>query len=87
MDDSPEARTVEIYELQIKSILKHSWTFYRYSTTIYDKNNKARIAGKRPPGVDHLSKVYPPNDWKFDFGLVNKWNLDTKPKSFFVRDL
>ena len=82
VDDSPEARTVEIYELQIKSILKHSWTFYRYSTTIYDKNNKARIAGKRPPGVDHLSKVYPPNDWKFDFGLVNKWNLDTKPKEF-----
>lgn len=49
VDDSPETRIVEIYELQIKSILKHSWAFYRYSTTIYDKNNKARIAGKRPP--------------------------------------
>ena len=82
VDDSPETRIVEIYELQIKSILKHSWAFYRYSTTIYDKNNKARIAGKRPPGVDHLSKVYPPNDWKFDFGLVNKWNLDTEPNEF-----
>ncbi|KAL6452778.1 PEX28 Peroxisomal membrane protein PEX28 [Candida maltosa Xu316] len=85
VDDNPEVRIVEIYELQIKSILKQSWSFYRYSTTIYDKNNKARIAGKRPSGVDHLSKVYPPNDWKFDFGLVNKWNLDTEPEKF-LRD-
>ncbi|CAI5758612.1 unnamed protein product [Candida verbasci] len=82
VDDSPEIRVVEVYELQIKSILKSKWSFYRYSTTIYDKNNKSRLSGKRPPGVDHLSKVLPPNDWKFDFGLVNKWILDLEPKKF-----
>ncbi|RCK57587.1 Peroxisomal membrane protein PEX28 [Candida viswanathii] len=82
VDDSPEVRVVEVWELQIKSILKHSWSFYRYSNTIYDKNNKSRVAGKRPSGVDKLSKVYPPVDWKFDFGLVNKWNLDTDPAEF-----
>lgn len=82
VDDSPEVRVVEIWELQIKSILKHTWSFYRYSNTIFDKNSKLRIAGKRPSGVDQLSKVYPPVDWKFDFGLVNKWNLDTDPSEF-----
>ncbi|RCK64586.1 Peroxisomal membrane protein PEX28 [Candida viswanathii] len=82
VDDSPEVSVVEVWELQIKSILKHSWSFYRYSNTIYDKNNKSRVAGKRPSGVDKLSKVYPPVDWKFDFGLVNKWNLDTDPAEF-----
>lgn len=82
VDDSPEVRVVEIWELQIKSILKHTWSFYRYSNTIFDKNNKLRVAGKRPSGVDQLSKVYPPVDWKFDFGLVNKWNLDIDPSEF-----
>lgn len=82
VDDSPEVRVVEVWELQIKSILKHSWSFYRYSNTIFDKNNKLRVAGKRPSGVEQLSKVYPPVDWKFDFGLENKWNLDSDPGEF-----
>ncbi|MCP8718701.1 MAG: PEX28-32 family peroxisomal membrane protein [Asgard group archaeon] len=82
VDDSPEVKVVEVWELQIKSILKHSWSFYRYSNTIFDKNNKLRVAGKRPSGVEQLSKVYPPVDWKFDFGLENKWNLDSDPGEF-----
>ncbi|KAI5966981.1 uncharacterized protein KGF55_000390 [Candida pseudojiufengensis] len=82
VDDKPEVRIVEVYELQIKSILKSNWSFYRYSTTMYDKDNKNRIAGKRPVGVDHLNKVLPPKDWKFDMGFVNKWVLDTKPKEY-----
>ncbi|KAI5952752.1 hypothetical protein KGF54_003619 [Candida jiufengensis] len=82
VDDKPEVRIVEVYELQIKSILKNNWSFYRYSTTMYDKENKNRVAGKRPTGVDHLNKVLPPKDWKFDMGFVNKWVLDLKPKEF-----
>ncbi|RLV91794.1 Peroxisomal membrane protein PEX28 [Spathaspora sp. JA1] len=82
VDDSPEVRNVEIFELQIKSILNHQWTFYRYSNTIFDNNNKLRISGKRPVGVDDLSKVLPPPDWKFDFGLINKWKIDENPQEF-----
>lgn len=82
VDDAPEIRIVEVFQLQIKSILKHNWSFYRYSTTIYDTENKTRVSGKRPQGVEHLSEVLPPHDWKFDMGFVNKWVLDTNPKAF-----
>ncbi|CAK9439066.1 uncharacterized protein LODBEIA_P32900 [Lodderomyces beijingensis] len=82
VDDSPEVKIVEIYELQIKSILKHNWSFYRYSNSIYSKTDKHRMAGKRPTGVESLSRVYPPHDWKFDAEFVNKWILDTDPKEF-----
>jgi len=82
VDDAPEVRVVEVFQLQIKSILKNNWTFYRYSTTMYDTENKTRVSGKRPPGVEYLSEVLPPHDWKFDMGFVNKWVLDTDPKSF-----
>ncbi|WLF79964.1 hypothetical protein PVL30_003731 [Lodderomyces elongisporus] len=82
VDDSPEVRLVEVYELEIKSILQNDWKFYRYSNTIYDRSNKNRLSGKRPPGVDHLSKVFPPTDWKFDAEFVNKWVLDTNPMDF-----
>ncbi|KAI3405057.2 hypothetical protein KGF56_002142 [Candida oxycetoniae] len=82
VDDPPEVRIVEVYELQIKSILKQQWSFYRYSNTLYDKTNKHRLSGKRPLGVEYLSKVYPPHEWKFDTEFVNKWILDKNPKNF-----
>ncbi|KAI5949002.1 hypothetical protein KGF57_005065 [Candida theae] len=82
VDDAPEVRIVEVFQLQIKSILKHDWSFYRYSTTMYDTENKTRTSGKRPQGVEYLSEVLPPHDWKFDMGFVNKWVLDTNPKTF-----
>ncbi|EGW31587.1 uncharacterized protein SPAPADRAFT_154964 [Spathaspora passalidarum NRRL Y-27907] len=84
VDDSPEVRMVEVFELQMKSILKSEWKFYRYTNTLYDKSNKSRVAGKRPRGVDDLSKVLPPHDWKFDFGLVNKWKVDEEPVKFLT---
>ena len=82
VDDAPEVRIVEVFQLQIKSILKNNWSFYRYATTMYDTENKTRVSGKRPQGVEYLSEVLPPHDWKFDMGFVNKWVLDTNPKAF-----
>ncbi|KAG5422241.1 hypothetical protein I9W82_001336 [Candida metapsilosis] len=81
VDDAPEVRIVEVFQLQIKSILKNNWSFYRYATTMYDTENKTRVSGKRPQGVEYLSEVLPPHDWKFDMGFVNKWVLDTNPKA------
>ncbi|EAZ62814.2 predicted protein [Scheffersomyces stipitis CBS 6054] len=82
VDDAPERRIVEIFELQKKSILHEKWTFYSYSGNIFDTKKKTRLAGKRPGGVDHLSKVVPPKDWLFDFGFANKWTIDYEPQEF-----
>ncbi|KAK6461488.1 integral peroxisomal membrane peroxin-domain-containing protein [Scheffersomyces coipomensis] len=88
IDDSPEVKVIEIYELQTKNILHNKWSFYRYSNNMFDIKNKVRVTGKRPVGVDHLAKVLPPKDWKFDFAFANKWKIDNNPKKFLHdRDL
>ena len=79
IDESPEERVVEVFELQMKSVLKTQWSFYRYTNNIFDCKNTTRLAGKRPNGVENLAKVYPVPGWKFDLGYANKWHIDTKP--------
>ena len=79
VDDSPESRIVEVWELQTKSILQLQWSFYCYTSTMFSQKESKRINGNRPDGVDSLSKVQPPHGWKFDFGLVNKWAIDFNP--------
>lgn len=79
VDDSPEIKIVEVWELQTKSILKLDWTFYCYSTSRFSKKDSKRITGNRPEGVDTLSKIQPPVGWKFDFGFANKWEIDNHP--------
>mmetsp|Transcript_7031 Transcript_7031/g.8907 ORF Transcript_7031/g.8907 Transcript_7031/m.8907 type:complete len:566 (-) Transcript_7031:1614-3311(-) len=83
IDDSAEVRLVEVYELQNKNMLNNKWSFHRYTSNMFDIKDHARAAGKRPLGVDDLSKVFPPPDWKFDMGYANKWTIDTDPKKFF----
>ncbi|KAK6202332.1 integral peroxisomal membrane peroxin-domain-containing protein [Scheffersomyces amazonensis] len=85
IDEAPEKKTIEVYELQAKSILHNKWSFYRYSNNIFDLKSKTRVAGKRPSGVDHLAKVLPPKDWKLDLAFANKWQTDTDPKGFLHR--
>ncbi|KAK6459256.1 integral peroxisomal membrane peroxin-domain-containing protein [Scheffersomyces xylosifermentans] len=82
VDEAPEKRIVEVFELQTRNILHGKWSFYCYSSNMFDPKNKSRLAGKRPNGVDHLSKVIPPTDWKFDFAYANKWKVDDKPEEF-----
>lgn len=82
VDDSPELRTVEVFELQVKSLTKNTWSFYLYSTKVFSHKDHLRIAGKKPTGVNHLSKVAPPPDWKFDVGYENNWIIDNDPEKF-----
>jgi hypothetical protein len=79
VDDSPESKIVEVWELQTKSILQLQWSFYCYTSTMFSQKESKRVNGNRPDGVDTLSKVHPPHGWKFDFGLVNKWAIDFNP--------
>lgn len=87
VDDAAEVRVVEVFELQSRSVLKNEWKHYRYTNTLFDHADPLRAAGKRPRhGVDHLLKVLPPLDWKFDLGYANNWGIDTSPGAY-LRDM
>ncbi|OVF06876.1 putative peroxisomal membrane protein [Clavispora lusitaniae] len=82
VDDEPEVRVVEIYELQARNILRRKWKPHAYSKRLFDWKDPVRVAGKRPHGVDNLSKVLPPPEWKYDFGYANNWHIDIEPQNF-----
>lgn len=79
VDDAPEIRHVEIWELQSKLALEQEWKANCYTDTLFDRKHPLRLKGKRPVGVDTLAKTHPPAGWKFDFGLANKWITDYEP--------
>lgn len=81
VDDSPEIRYVEIWELQSKNELETEWKFACFSSNLFERKDPSRLKGRRPRGVDSLAKVHPPHGWKFDFGLANRWEIDLTPKN------
>lgn len=85
VDDPPEVRVVEIYELQMRNVLKHEWKLYGYSKRLFDFKDKVRVSGKKPHGVDSISKILPPKEWKFDFGFAGNWLVDRNPLAY-LRD-
>lgn len=84
VDDPPEVRLVEIFELQCRSPVGGGYEFYNYSTKLFDVRDHIRLSGKRPIGVDHLSKVSPPKDWRFELSFANTWTIDKDPHEFLV---
>lgn len=82
VDDKPEKRTVEIFELEMRNVLKHEWAPYAYTKRFFDARDTVRASGKKPHGVDNLAKVMPPKEWKFDFGFANNWRIDLEPQAF-----
>lgn len=84
VDDSPEVRLVEIFELQFRNVLRHEWKHYAYTKRFFDQKDSVRLSGKRPHGVDNLGKVFPPPEWKFDFGYASNWRIDKTPEEFMA---
>lgn len=82
IDDAADVRVVEIYVLEVKSLTKNEWSFYCYSNRLFNCRDHLRLSGKRPTGVEHLSKVLPPPEWKFDVGYENNWGIDIDPSRF-----
>lgn len=82
VDDPAEIKMVEIFELQVRDVLKHQWKFYAYSKRLFNLKDTVRASGKKPHGVDNLGKVFPPPEWKFDFGYASNWRIDTNPEAF-----
>lgn len=82
IDDAPEVRICEVFELQVKSLTKNLWSFYCFASSTFDVKNPTRLAGKRPQGVNHLYKILPPPDWKFDMSYADNWHVDEDPQKF-----
>ncbi|CAH6718619.1 peroxisomal membrane protein Pex28p [[Candida] jaroonii] len=84
VDDVPEIRVVEIYELQYRSPTHSNYEPFNYTPKLFNVKDHLRMSGKTPTGVDHLSKVHPPKDWKFEMTYINTWTIDKSPKDFLT---
>ncbi|EGV59969.1 hypothetical protein PSN45_002301 [Yamadazyma tenuis] len=84
VDDAPEVRTVEVFELQCKTPMSSSYSLYNYCTSLFDVKDHVRASGRKPIGVDVLSKVSPPRGWKFETKLAREWEFDNDPQAFLT---
>lgn len=82
--ESPEIRHIEVFELQYRTPTSDGYSLYNYSTSLFDVKDHTRLSGKTPVGVLNLSKVHPPDNWKFEISFANAWIIDKDPKSFLV---
>ncbi|KAB5572667.1 integral peroxisomal membrane peroxin-domain-containing protein [Coniochaeta sp. 2T2.1] len=74
LDQSPETREVEIFELQRLSLSgTGEWEAWVFSPSPYDPLSAARISGQRPPGTRFFEDVKPPPGWEWS---EKKWMLD-----------
>ncbi|CCH41150.1 Peroxisomal membrane protein PEX28 [Wickerhamomyces ciferrii] len=74
IDDPPEIKEVEIFEIFQKSFTSSNWEFYMFSQNIFDMSDAYRKAQKPPPGVATIDSVQPPKGWKFEDD--EPWNID-----------
>jgi hypothetical protein len=74
LDEAPETREVEIFELQrLVSDGAGEWEPWLFSPSPYDPLSAARIAGHRPRGTRFFEDVLPPAGWEWS---EKKWALD-----------
>jgi len=80
LDEAPETREVEIFELQRLSgssspgaVGTGEWEPWLFSPSPYDPLSAQRIAGQRPPGSRFFEDVLPPEGWEWS---EKKWALD-----------
>ncbi|KAF8476214.1 integral peroxisomal membrane peroxin-domain-containing protein [Kalaharituber pfeilii] len=77
IDETPETREVEIFELQ--RMTGWEWEPWMYSSSPYEPLSPARIAGHRPKGTRFFEDVRPPAGWEFK---DKKWILDLASKTW-----
>ncbi|KAL8363345.1 hypothetical protein RB601_009220 [Gaeumannomyces tritici] len=75
LDQAPETREVEIFELQRRSAAEaDEWEPWTFSPTPYDPMSPARLAGSSPPGgTRYFEDVLAPGGWEWS---EKKWALD-----------
>ncbi|KAK9458379.1 integral peroxisomal membrane peroxin-domain-containing protein [Dipodascopsis uninucleata] len=77
IDDVPEQRHVEIFELQRQGNDVNEWDDWVFSTSPYEKLSQARLAHDRPNGVRFMDEILPPIGWRFSPNSA--WKLDLYP--------
>lgn len=73
LDSAPEAREVEIFELQKMTQGSSEWEPWVFSPSPYDPLSQPRISGERPAGTRFFEDVMPPQGWEWS---EKKWALD-----------
>ncbi|ELQ36106.1 peroxin 24 [Pyricularia oryzae Y34] len=75
LDQAPETREVEIFELQRRnSGDADEWEPWKFSPTPYDPMSPSRLGGGNPPqGARYFEDVLPPEGWEWS---EKKWALD-----------
>lgn len=73
LDEPPQQRQVEIFELQKHHIYSDTWESWLFSPTPYDPLSPLRIAGARARGTQFFEDVQPPTGWAWK---DKKWTLD-----------
>ncbi|CCD23980.1 Pex28p NDAI_0C03200 [Naumovozyma dairenensis CBS 421] len=74
LDEKPEIRTVELFEIYQQGIIPRYWRFLKFSNTVFDTSDPYRKAQQPPPGVLQLDEVLPPKNWEFDKNYP--WEVD-----------
>lgn len=71
LDEEPEKREVEVFELQRQR--DSEWEPWLYSASPFDPLSPARIGGDRPHGARFFEDVQAPDGWVWS---DKKWSLD-----------
>ncbi|EDO19199.1 hypothetical protein Kpol_1050p57 [Vanderwaltozyma polyspora DSM 70294] len=80
LDEKPEVKHVEIFEILEQGITPHHWKFYKFSNQVFDPHDQYRKLQQPPPGVDNLKDIEPPRTWYFDENAP--WEVDPNAKKW-----
>lgn len=80
LDESPEVKYVEIFEIYKQGITPRHWDFYKISNQVFDPLDKFRKLQQEPPGVSKLDDILPPRTWVFDEN--SEWEVDYNVKKW-----
>jgi hypothetical protein len=73
IDEEPEIRQVQIFEIWQRSHTTNEWEFYMFSNHIFHSEDPYRKSQAPPPGVSTIDDVSAPKSWRFD---DDSWNVD-----------
>ncbi|SCV02234.1 LANO_0F16182g1_1 [Lachancea nothofagi CBS 11611] len=76
LDEAPEVRSIEVFEIYKQGLVPKDWTFLKFSTSVFDPQDSFRKAQIPPPGVETLAQVQPPVTWAFDNN--SDWEIDVR---------
>ncbi|CCC69736.1 hypothetical protein NCAS_0D01550 [Naumovozyma castellii] len=74
LDEKPEVRFIEIFELYQRGVIPRYWRFLKFSNKVFEPADQLRKAQQQPLGVLDITEVLPPLRWEFDEN--SNWEID-----------